>query len=167
MCITEVTPGALRGAWLYDVSIYFHPHITNLSNTLINLTKEKECPVFNVKNQTLTKTLSRCWSKKKYRLRKRQSFKKSKFWPTILVQGSRRKIKLFFLVGTIHQMTDQDIVWVTHVADKMGWKHVVLDRDDCMGETIEMMNLDQHRNNYHHGLRGIYVCSPQSWEVPY
>lgn len=84
----------------------------------------------------------------------------------LLVQGFRRKIRICCNYQTFFDdlATPQFLEYLTNLADKRGWKTLVLQRDGLYRETLTAANPFQSWNNHPCGGSGIYVCSPESWE---
>lgn len=75
-----------------------------------------------------------------------------------LVPSFRRTIRILISSGVVRHLNERDLEFVAATAAKKGWRTVCLQRDDCMGDTVEMLNMHQYHYNYNKGRSGIYVC---------
>lgn len=82
-----------------------------------------------------------------------------------LVQGLKRKIQVIFHDNVSNDLTSQDIQTAASVADKHGWKKVVIMTDYGMGDTLEIFNMHSFNTAWRDRGTGVFLKSIE--DLPY
>lgn len=76
-----------------------------------------------------------------------------------LLPGKKRKIRVVFFSRDAGHLSNRALYEAAAMADKLGWKTAVIDRDMGLGDTLELLNIHGFMNNYHYADLGHYLCS--------
>ncbi len=83
-----------------------------------------------------------------------------------LIQGHRRMIRVMYRSNVALVVTPRDFIEAARIADQKGWRNVILQADDFIGETLEVVNVHQYYTNWDNCRTGISIRAIDSFQEP-